>query len=176
MTKLEAEGMTMMKKLGLAAFLATIGSVTLLAHGPSGHHGHSGQHHHPSGAAAYGKPGDPKKMARVVVVTMKETDGKMLFEPARIEVKKNEQVRFRLENVGDLEHEFLLGTPEEIEEHAKMMKAMPDMKHDDPNSKQVGPKATGEILWHFTNAGEFDFACLIPGHREAGMSGKIIVK
>ncbi len=165
----------MMKKLGLAAFLATIGSMTLLAHGPSGQQGHSG-HHHSSGAAAYGKPGDPQKKARLVVVTMKEMDGAMLFEPARIEVRKNEQIRFRLENVGVLEHEFLLGTPDEIEEHAKMMKAMPDMKHDDPNSKQVAPKATGEILWHFTNAGEFDFACLIPGHREAGMSGKIIVK
>lgn len=167
--------MPMMKKLSLVAFLVMTGHVTLLAHGPSGHHVHSG-HHHPTDVAPYGKPGDPRREARLVVVTMKEMDGRMLFDPAHIEVRQNEQIRFRLENIGVLDHEFLLGTQQEIEEHAKMMTAMPDMKHDDPNSKQVAPKAVGEILWHFTKAGTFDFACLIPGHREAGMSGKIIVK
>jgi uncharacterized cupredoxin-like copper-binding protein len=100
----------------------------------------------------------------------------MLFEPARIEVKKGEQIRFRLENIGELEHEFLLGTQNEIEEHAEMMKSMPDMTHDDPNAKQVAAKARDYLIWHFNKSGEFDFACLIPGHREAGMTGKIVVK
>lgn len=121
-------------------------------------------------------PGDPQQQARLIVVKMKEAEGRMLFEPSRIEIMKNEQIRFRLENVGALDHEFLLGTPQEIEEHAEMMNAMPEMKHDEPNSKQVAPGAAGEILWRFTKAGEFDFACLIPGHREAGMTGKIVVK
>ena len=58
----------------------------------------------------------------------------------------------------------------------KEMKKNPDMEHDDPNGKRLGPGKTGEILWRFTKAGTFDFSCLIPGHREAGMSGKIIVK
>ena len=52
----------------------------------------------------------------------------------------------------------------------------PDMEHDDPNAKRLAPKKTGEIVWKFTKAGEFDFSCLIPGHREAGMFGKIVVK
>jgi len=39
----------------------------------------------------------------------------------------------------------------------------------------VAPGKTGEIVWTFNRAGEFDFACLIPGHYDAGMVGKIKV-
>jgi len=148
-----------------------VASATLaLAHGPHDHAGHA------HGPAAYGEPGDAGKPAREVVVVMKEADGKMLFEPSVITVAAGEQIRFRFDNVGELDHEFLLGTAAEIEEHADMMKAMPDMKHEDANSRQVKAKAKGDLVWKFTTAGEFDFACLIPGHREAGMTGKIVVK
>jgi uncharacterized cupredoxin-like copper-binding protein len=61
-------------------------------------------------------------------------------------------------------------------EHARMMAENPDMKHEEPNARRLAPKKTGEILWRFTKVGEFNFSCLIPGHREAGMTGKIIVK
>jgi uncharacterized cupredoxin-like copper-binding protein len=50
------------------------------------------------------------------------------------------------------------------------------MEHDDPNGKRLKPEGTSEILWRFTKKGEFEFSCLIPGHREAGMLGTIIVK
>jgi uncharacterized cupredoxin-like copper-binding protein len=172
----EKEEPTMKKTLALVAMFFVAGSATVPAHGPSGHHGHGGGHQTSREGSAYGQPGDPQLPSRTIVVKMMEADGKMLFEPASIEVREGEQIRFRLDNVGALDHEFLLGTPQEIEEHAEMMKAMPDMKHDDPNSRQVPAKASGDLLWHFTSAGQFDFACLIPGHREAGMSGKIIVK
>lgn len=162
-----------MKRFIGAAAVALLTAVTAQAHGPGGHGGHAGHGQH---EAAYGVPGDPSKASRDVVVKMKEADGKMLFEPAHIQVRKGEQVRFRLENVGDLDHEFMIGTPAEIDEHADLMKAMPDMKHDDPNAKQVATKAKADLVWRFTKAGEFDFACLIPGHREAGMTGRIVVK
>ena len=132
-----------------------------------------GDHEH--AAATYGEPGDPAKTSREVVVVMKEADGRMLFAPDAITVTKGEQVRFRLRNEGELAHEFLLGTAAEIDEHADIMKAMPDMMHDDPNAKRVDSMANADLLWHFTSAGEFAFACLIPGHREAGMTGKIVV-
>ena len=32
-----------------------------------------------------------------------------------------------------------------------------------------------EIVWTFNRAGEFDFACLIAGHFQAGMVGKVMV-
>jgi uncharacterized cupredoxin-like copper-binding protein len=125
---------------------------------------------------AFGEPGDPKKPARVVNIAMRETDGKMLFVPDRIQVKRGEQVRLMLRNNGEIDHEIVLATLEENLKHAEEMKKNPDMEHDDPNAKRLQPKKTGDIVWKFTKAGEFDFSCLIPGHREAGMTGKIIVK
>jgi uncharacterized cupredoxin-like copper-binding protein len=166
----------MKKKLALVAMFVVVGGTAVPAHGPSAHHGHGVGHQTSREGSAYGQPGDPQLPSRTIVVRMMEVDGKMLFEPSSIEVRKGEQIRFRLDNVGALDHEFLLGTSQEIEEHAGMMQAMPDMKHDDPNSRQVPAKASGDLLWHFTTGGQFDFACLIPGHREAGMSGRIIVK
>jgi uncharacterized cupredoxin-like copper-binding protein len=138
--------------------------------GEAGHsHGHGGE-------TAYGKPGDPKKPSRTVLIKMGEGDGKMYFSPARVEVKRGEQIRFRITNAGELDHELVVATLEENLKHAEEMKKNPDMEHDDPNAKRLGPKKTGDIVWQFTKAGEFDFSCLIPGHREAGMTGKIIVK
>jgi uncharacterized cupredoxin-like copper-binding protein len=123
-----------------------------------------------------GEPGNPKKPARIVKITMQETDGKMLFVPDRIEVRRGEQVRFILSNAGELIHEFMLASIAENDKHAELMKKYPDMEHDDPNGKTLQTKATDEIVWKFTKKGEFQFACLIPGHREAGMHGKVIVK
>lgn len=131
---------------------------------------------HSGAETAYGVPGDPKKPARVVNVTMRETnDGKMLFSPNQISVKKGEQVRFVLRNNGQLDHEIVIATLEENLKHAEQMRKNPDMEHDDPNAKRLAPKQTGEIVWRFTKAGTFDFSCLIPGHRESGMSGAIQV-
>ena len=125
---------------------------------------------------AYGKPGDPKKPARVVRVVMREQDGKMLFNPDRIRIRKGEQIRFQLRNNGEVDHEFVVGTVEENLKHMKEMEKNPDMEHDDPNAKRLKPKATGELIWQFTKAGTFDFSCLIPGHRPAGMFGTILVE
>ena len=107
---------------------------------------------------------------------MREDGKKMAFEPARIRVRKGEQIRFVLENEGTDDHEFVLATPDENRKHAELMKQFPDMEHDDPNAKRLAVGEHGEILWKFTKAGTFEFVCLIPGHREAGMVGKVVVK
>ena len=136
--------------------------------GPAGH-----SHSHDEAFSA-GVPGDPKKPARIVQVTMSETDGKMIFMPEKIHVKKGEQVKFMLRNNGELEHEFILATTAENLKHGEAMKKNPDMEHDDPNGKRLAPKKTDEMVWKFTKAGEFEYSCLIPGHREAGMVGTVI--
>lgn len=131
---------------------------------------------HSHAAFSAGKPGNPKKPARTVIITMKEGDGKMIFNHDLVEVKRGEQIRFVLKNEGELEHEFVLATPKENDKHAELMQKFPDMEHDDPNAKRMATKKSGELLWQFTKAGTFEFACLIPGHREAGMHGKVVVK
>lgn len=123
-----------------------------------------------------GTPGDPKKPSRIVKVKMLEEGKKMLFDPAVIEVRRGEQIRFVLQNDGTEDHEFMLASKADNRKHAEVMKKNPDMEHDDPNAKRLSPFNSGELLWRFTKKGEFEFACLIPGHLEAGMHGKVIVK
>jgi uncharacterized cupredoxin-like copper-binding protein len=153
----------------LACSVLAFAAAPALAEG-GGHRGH----HHARFSA--GEPGNAKRAARVVQVTMREADGKMLFVPDRVEVRRGEQIKFVLRNNGELDHEFVLATTQENEKHAVEMKKNPDMVHDDPNGRRLGPKKEDSILWRFTRSGEFEYGCLIPGHREAGMTGKIVVK
>jgi uncharacterized cupredoxin-like copper-binding protein len=132
--------------------------------------------HEDHGHFSAGRPGDPQKPARVVKIKMFEGSGKMGYEPARIEVRQGEQIRFVLQNDGEEDHEFILATVAENRKHAEAMKKNPDMEHDDPNAKRLLPHGRGEIVWKFTKRGQFEFACLIPGHYEKGMLGQIIVK
>jgi uncharacterized cupredoxin-like copper-binding protein len=155
----------------LKTVLTAAAIAAMLATGLSG----SGFAHTGHEETAYGKPGDPKKPARVVQVVMREQDGRMLFIPDRIRIRKGEQIRFQLRNNGEIDHEFVVGTLEENLKHMKEMEKNPDMEHDDPNAKRLKPRSNGEIVWQFTKAGTFDFSCLIPGHREAGMFGTIVV-
>ena len=123
-----------------------------------------------------GEPGDPRRASRTIEVVMRERDGRMIYIPSRIEVRRGEQIRFVLRNEGEIDHEFLLATEAENIKHAEEMMKNPDMEHDDPNGKRLKPKTTAEMLWRFTIRGTFEYGCLIPGHREGGMIGHVVVK
>jgi uncharacterized cupredoxin-like copper-binding protein len=133
-------------------------------------------HAHEAAHFSAGQPGDPKKPARTVEILIKEEYGAMEYVPNKIAVKRNEQIRFVLKNVDIQTHEFLLASVADNQKHAEVMKKHPEMEHDDPNGKSLAPKGTAEILWRFSKPGTFEFACLIPGHREAGMVGTVVVK
>lgn len=139
--------------------------------------GHGGGHSHGAADFSAGSPGDPKKPARIIPVTMNETeDGKMIYVPSKFVMKKGEQVRFVISNAGKVAHEFVLASTEENLKHGEMMKKFPEMEHDDPNNKTVQPKGKAEILWRFDKSGTFEIGCLIPGHRESGMLASVEVK
>ena len=123
-------------------------------------------------AAAIGKPGDPGKVTRTIEVEMSDA---MRYRPDSIKVKRGETIRFLVRNTGKMKHEMVLGTIKELKEHAEMMRKFPEMQHADPNQVSVDPGMTGELVWQFTRAGTFDFACLVPGHFESGMVGKVRV-
>ena len=124
------------------------------------------------GSNPVGEPGKAAQATRTVEVDM--TDN-MRFTPAEISVRQGETVRFVVKNSGAVKHELVLGTPEELKEHYAMMLKMPGMEHADDNMVSVAPGKTGEILWRFTKAGKVDFACLQPGHYDAGMKGLVNV-
>ncbi|HEY5898887.1 MAG TPA: cupredoxin family protein [Burkholderiales bacterium] len=132
------------------------------------------QHHPVAKEASFGRAADPRKAKRTIKVEMND---QMRFIPAQITVKRGEVVRFVPTNKGKVLHEMVLGTMEDLKQHAAMMKEHPDMEHDEhePNAAEVRPGKSGQIGWQFTRAGEFYYGCLVPGHFEAGMVGKVIV-
>lgn len=99
----------------------------------------------------------------------------MRFTPERIEVRQGETVKFVVRNTGKVMHEFVIGTKAENAKHAEMMVKFPNMEHDEPYMAHVLPGKTGEIVWTFNRAGQFEFACLIAGHYQGGMVGTITV-
>ena len=126
---------------------------------------------------AVGEAGDKKKITRVQLVSMKDTeDGKMSFSPKEIRVKKGDTIKFKITNVGTVDHEFVLDDETKMMEHKAEMAKFPEMEHDDPNAIRLEPGKSGEIIWKFSNTGSFKFGCLIPGHMEAGMHGPVTVK
>ncbi len=120
----------------------------------------------------WGIAGDEKSVSRTIAIMM--TD-EMRFVPDRTEVRLGETIRFTYENRGAVMHEMVVGTPKTLAEHAEMMQRFPGMEHDEPWMAHVAPGRRGEMTWHFNRAGDFQFACLIPGHFQAGMIGTIEV-
>ncbi len=171
------------RSLGLAAGVAValVWAMPVRAENDShgGHMSHGGHDHgaHDHGSASFdaGEPGMAALVTRRIEVVAREGDGKMSFEPKHIAVKKGETVEFTVRNDGLFEHEFVLGSAIENASHAALMEATPDMKHNEPNAVRLAPGSSAKLLWRFSKAGDFQFACLIPGHYEAGMKGAAVV-
>jgi uncharacterized cupredoxin-like copper-binding protein/Cu/Ag efflux protein CusF len=127
---------------------------------------------HDHGAGALGQVGQPGQVSRSVKIVMSDA---MRFSPNQLMVKQGETIRFVVSNPGRLKHELTLGSTAELLAHAELMKKNPEMEHADGNMLTVQPGQTGEIIWQFTQAGTVYFACLQPGHYEAGMKGSLKV-
>jgi uncharacterized cupredoxin-like copper-binding protein len=174
-TPIERISMTRMTRwLGRAAIGAGV-AVACLAGVPAFAHGD--QTHAPKAAVAkeqkpWGIAGDATAAHRTVSFTMSDD---MRFTPDRLEVAEGETLRLVVHNRGQVMHEFVLGTKPDLDAHAALMVRFPDMEHDEPYMTHVAPGESGEIVWTFNRAGDFDFACLIAGHYQAGMVGKIRV-
>jgi uncharacterized cupredoxin-like copper-binding protein len=156
--------------LGLFASIALMAGV---ASAHEGKHDKPDPAHAAAGATeSFGQPGQASKVRRTVVITM--TDA-MRFTPSSLSVGLGDTLRLHIVNTGKLPHEFVLGTKAEIDEHAQMMRQMPEMVHSDPGSARVAPGKSVDLVWQFSKRGQFFYACLVPGHREAGMLGQLSV-
>jgi uncharacterized cupredoxin-like copper-binding protein len=159
----------MIKPLILAIALALAGPA--LAH-------EGAKQHNKAGAPisteenAFGREGDPKKVSRTIVVDMSD---QMRFTPDALAVKQGETIRFRVRNSGQAMHEMVLGTMEDLKEHAELMRKNPGMEHGDPYMTHVAPGKTETMVWQFSKPGDFLYGCLVPGHFESGMIGRVRV-
>ena len=140
-----------------------------------------------------GEEGDPNKIDRVVNIKMYDN----YYEPNLVKIKKGETIKFIIENLGEMVHEYNIGTKEmHIKHQPEMqklidheillgdkidrnkMKKMAEMDHSlghaHSNSVMLEPKETGEIIWKFSKDVNLEMACNIPGHYESGMVGSLI--
>ncbi|WP_290693969.1 cupredoxin family protein [Aquabacterium sp.] len=164
-----------LKKIWLLLPLLVASNLSMADTAQGAHHQDAGHAHGSDDASEYaaiGQPGMASQATRTLTIEM--SDG-MRFTPAEIQVKKNETVRFVVKNAGTLKHEMVLGTTAELKSHYALMLKNPQMEHADPNMITLPPGQTGEIIWTFSKAGIVDFACLQPGHFDAGMKGRVNV-
>ena len=140
----------------------------------------AGHHAEPTGTSgdgdmsAVGGPGVAADATRTIEIAV---DDSMRFTPDAVQVQPGQTVRFVVVNQGKTRHEMTIGTMAELKEHEKMMAAMPDMANGvEPNMVAVPPGGKGELVWRFGQAGAVDFACTMPGHMQAGMLGKVLVR
>ena len=120
----------------------------------------------------WGIAGDTKSTKRVINLVMNDT---MRFTPSAITVKQGDTIRFVVKNQGKQMHEMVIGTKKELDAHAALMVKFPTMEHDEPYMAHVAAGKSQDLIWTFNRAGDFEFACLIAGHYQAGMVGKITV-
>ena len=164
-----------MKEIALIALAALLGAGAAHAHGDNDRGGKS-RALAPVKAEKEQKPwgiaGDARNARRTIVIEMSDD---MRFTPDRIEVRQGETVRFIVRNKGAMLHEMVLGTKDELDAHAALMRKFPNMEHDEPYMAHVKPAAAGELVWNFNRPGQFEYACLVDGHYQAGMKGRISV-
>ena len=136
--------------------------------------GGTGNHTHDQ--MEVGQPGTEAEVTRTIKVRMYENDeGEYLYEPRDLAIAAGETIRFDILNEGENPHEFVLDTMSKNAEHKALMEEFPEMEHDDPNAVRLEAGEKGTIIWTFSNAGTFEFACLVPGHYEAGMRSPVAV-
>ena len=155
----------------IVALALALGAGVVMAHGDEGHKKAAPEAVRKE-QKAWGIAGEAKAVTRTIEIRMGDN---MRFTPELIEVRQGETIRLAIANQGKLMHEFVLGTKKELDEHAALMVKFPTMEHDEPYMAHVAPGQRGEIVWAFNRVGEFDFACLIAGHYQAGMVGKVKV-
>ena len=142
-----------------------------------------------------GEKGDANNVDRTINIKMYDN----YYEPKFIEIKKGETIKFVVQNLGEMVHEYNIATKEmhikhqpemqklvdhgillvdkiDMNKMKKMSKKDHSLSHSHANSVMVEPKKTGEIIWKFSKSITLEMACNIPGHYEAGMAGKIIIK
>lgn len=157
---------TALRELGVALGFLVWGGFAWAGPGAQGHA-------HSQGPLGIGEPGKAAQIKRTITI---EANDQMRFVPDRIEVARGETVRLVVRNTGKLPHELVMGQPKELADHAEQMKKFPHMEHDEPHQVSVRPGQEREIVWRFTRAGTVHFACLHPGHFDAGMKGQVVVR
>ena len=144
---------------------------------PTGHDHSSmaGAHHSAASAGPVGSPAVPSDYGQLINVRLTD-EMKITFDSELSSIKSGTVIQFIVKNDGKIPHEFSIGNKSEQQEHAVMMRKMPGMTHADGNTVTVEPGKSEVLTWAFNGNDVVVFACNIPGHYEAGMFQKAVLK
>ncbi len=142
-----------------------------------------------------GSEGKENEVTRVIKVIMYDN----YYEPSSFQIKAGETIKFKVENAGELVHEFNIANKMMHKKHQPEMEKMVEseilfadkidkdkmkmmakidksMGHSHSNSILLEPKQKGDIIWKFDNAVNIEVACNVPGHYQAGMIAEVNIK
>ena len=137
-----------------------------------------------------GKKGKQEDVTRIIKVLMYDN----YFEPSSFKVQSGETIKFEVENVGELVHEFNIANQTMHKDHQSEMLKMVEMEiiladsidkmsmmdksmdHSHANSVLLEPKESKDLIWKFENASNIEIACNVPGHYDVGMIAKVEIK
>jgi uncharacterized cupredoxin-like copper-binding protein len=96
----------------------------------------------------------------------------LMFTPANFEVPTGAEVTLNLSNNGAVEHNFII-----LKKGINITAAAADIQPEDMIiDAKLAAGESGKFTFKIDEAGEYEVVCNIPGHLEAGMVGKIVVK
>ena len=134
-----------------------------------------------------GKKGKPEDVTRIIKVLMYDN----YFEPSSFTVQSGETIKFEVENVGELVHEFNIANQTMHKDHQSEMQKLVEMEiiladsidkmsmmdksmaHSHANSVLLEPKKSKDLIWKFENVSNIEIACNVPGHYDVGMIAKV---
>jgi uncharacterized cupredoxin-like copper-binding protein len=153
------------------------------SHGETEAAAHDGHDHADTPADSETTALQALQVTRSIEVVMLDN---MKFTPDTLQINEGETIRFVVRNKGKLTHEMVIGKPADIAAHAKEMQEMAATGHP-LHQHNYATRAPGAIAvtvpagesrdWivKFGDATELEIACLVAGHYEAGMKGKLRV-
>lgn len=134
-----------------------------------------------------GKKGKQEDVTRIIKVLMYDN----YFEPSSFNFQSGETIKFEVENVGELVHEFNIANQTMHKDHQSEMQKLVEMEiiladsidkmsmmdksmtHSHANSVLLEPKKSKDLIWKFENASNIEIACNVPGHYDVGMIAKV---
>ena len=122
--------------------------------------------------AAVACAGGVEPVSTVVAVGMRD----IAFDPTSITARRGEALRVMLRNSGTQPHDFTISDIAAEDVRSEGGEGHGDHAGEYRMHLLLSAGRSGEVEFRPTAAGEYEFFCTVPGHRDAGMRGTIRVE
>jgi uncharacterized cupredoxin-like copper-binding protein len=106
------------------------------------------------------------------------TATELQFAPATLTVQAGRPVQLTIENAGATDHDFVIAGMPAMEVTNDLKEAGPELTHDMSIESVAGhmlAKHTAHVGFVPMKRGAYEYFCSVPGHRDGGMHGTLVV-